>query len=177
MGLMGIGFVTVAAVQRWQIVDGTVGLYTAALLVGQAIGNLLAGFLADRFGHKLSLEIGISAMIFAFLLAWLAPSPMFYYVVFACIGFSMGARIVSGIMIAMEFSLSQHRPTYIGISNTVAGLGSSLASLLGSWIAGFSYNGLFALTAGINLISLILFRRYVMEPRYESVLSTIDEKF
>jgi len=51
LGGMGSGFVTVWVVQRWHIPDSTVGLFTASLLIGQTIGNLTFGLLADRFGH------------------------------------------------------------------------------------------------------------------------------
>jgi MFS family permease len=167
MGMMGSGFVAVAAIQRWHVTDSTVGLYTVALLIGQASGNLLSGFLADRFGHKLSLEIGGTSAIIAFVLAWLAPSSNWYYAVFLGIGIAVGAIIVSGIMIAMEFSSSAQRPTYIGISNTIVGLGGGIAPLLGGWLAHMSYNILFALSAAISLLSLVLFRWSVKEPRHE----------
>jgi len=168
IGMMGTGFVAVAAIQRWHVTDRTVGHYTVALLIGQAGGNLLSGFLADRFGHKLPLEVGITSAIIAFVLAWLAPSSLWYYAVFLGIGVAIGTIIVSGIMITMEFSSPAQRPTYIGISNTVVGLGGGVAPLIGGWLAGFSYNLLFVLSAGINLMSLLLFRWYVKEPRHES---------
>lgn len=177
LGMMGLGFVTVAAVQQWHVADSTVALYTVALLVGQASGNLLAGLLADRFGHKLSLEIGVTSAVIAFTLAWLAPSPLWYYGVFILLGVVLGARIVSGIMITMEFSPPAQRPTYIGISNTIAGLSDALAPFLGGWLAGFSYKWLFVLSAGISLLSVLFFRRYVKEPRHEpnnTVLSSIQ---
>ena len=49
LGGMGSGFVTVAAVNRWAVSDGTVGVYTMALLIGQTAGTLAAGFLAGAF--------------------------------------------------------------------------------------------------------------------------------
>jgi hypothetical protein len=52
----------------------------------------------------------------------------------------------------------------------MVGLGAGLAPLIGSWIAGFSYQWLFALTAGINLTALFLFYTNVREPRYQSTM-------
>jgi MFS family permease len=175
MGGMGVGFVTVAAVRQWQIADSTAGLYTVALLLGQAGGNLLSGFLSDHFGHKFPLEIGAVCMALAFILAWLAPAPVWYYPVFTFIGISIGIIFVSGIMITMEFSPSKYRPTYIGIANTIIGLGGSVAPLVGGWLASWSYDVLFVLSAGINLISLILFRWYVKEPRHQPENDVITE--
>jgi MFS family permease len=166
LGTMGAGFVTVAAVQRWRVPDATVGLYTVALLGGQTVGNLLAGWLADHLGHKLSLEISAAAACIAFALAWLAPSPLWYYAIFGFLGISNGASLVSGTLIAMEFSEPAQRPTYIGITNTTLGAAGSLAPLLGGWLAGFSYDWLFALSACVTLLGLALLRWRVGDPRH-----------
>ncbi|HXV42433.1 MAG TPA: MFS transporter [Anaerolineae bacterium] len=169
LGSIGAGFITIAVIKRWQVSDSTVGLYTAALLLGQMIGNLLSGLLADRFGHKLSVEIGGAAAMIAFTLAWLAPSAAWYYPVFFCWGISFGITIVSGVLIVLEFSPPAHRPTYIGITNTGLGLANGIAPLLGGWLATFSYNWLFALSAGINLLGLVLLYWQVKEPRWQQV--------
>lgn len=165
MGNMGLGFVTVAAVQRWQVPDSTVGVYTAALLLGQTLGNVAFGFLADRFGHKLSLELSALASFLAFALAWLAPSADWYLVVFALQGVALGAIIVSGILVAMEFCGPSRRPTYVGMANTGVGLASVIAPLIGAWLASVSYSWLFALSAVINLVALAMIRWWVQEPR------------
>jgi MFS family permease len=167
LGSIGAGFITIAVIKRWQVSDSTVGLYTAALLLGQMVGNLLSGLLADRFGHKLSVEIGGAAAMIAFTLAWLAPSAAWYYPVFVCWGMSFGITIVSGVLIVLEFSTPAHRPTYIGIANTGLGLANGVAPLLGGWLASFSYNWLFALSAGINLLALVLLHWQVKEPRWQ----------
>jgi MFS family permease len=166
LGTMGVGFVTVAAVGRWQVPDGTVGVYTAALLLGQTVGNLVSGFLADRLGHKLSLELSALVSILAFTLAWLAPSADWYYSVFALLGATSGATIVSGILLVLEFCEPQRRPTYVGLANTGVGLVSVVAPLLGAWLAGINYNWLFALSAGVNLVALAMMRWWVQEPRW-----------
>ena len=175
MGNMGVGFVTVAAVQRWDVPDSTVGVYTAALLLGQTVGNLIFGFLADRFGHKLSLELSALAAFLAFAIAWLAPGPNWYYLVFALMGVTLGAIIVSGILVAIEFCEPERRPTYAGMANTGVGLVSVAAPLLGAWLASFNYDWLFALSAGINLVALALMRWWVQEPRWVR-MSTIMAK-
>ncbi len=166
LGTMGIGFMTISAVQRWQINDEIVGFFTIALLIGQSLGNLSAGVVADRFGHKLPLEMGTAVLVLAFMLARLAPSSDFYYAVFAMIGFAIGMVLVSGIMISLEFSPPQFRPTYIGIANTIAGIGGGIAPLLGGWIAGKSYHWLFVLSAGCGAIGFMLLHWSVKEPRF-----------
>ncbi len=166
LGGMGTGFVTVAAVQRWQIADSIVGVFTAAMLIGQTLGNLVFGFLADKYGHKLSLELGALASFAAFVLAWLAPTPEWYYVVFGLLGVALGAIIVSGVLVVMEFSEPARRPTYVGMANTGVGLAAVAAPLIGAGLAGVDYGLLFAVAAIVNLAALSLMRWWVKEPRW-----------
>ena len=166
LGMLGMGFITVSAIQRWQVADGTVGFYTFALLIGQGCGNLLAGAMADRLGHKLSLELGITMAAVGFSLAWLAPTPNWYYAAFFFIGLSVGISIVSGTLISMEFSTPQQRPTYMGTANTVVGIGGVIAPLIGGLLAIYGYNWTFALSVIVCLIGLVLLRWTVREPRH-----------
>lgn len=165
LGGMGSGFVTVAAVSRWHVADSTAGLFTLALLAGQTLGTLICGFLADRFGHKLCLELGAVAGLAGFALAWLAPGPTWYYAVFALLGFLSGAVLVSGILIVMEFSVPERRPTYVGIANTGVGIVGAAAPLLGAALARLDYGALFAASAAVNLGACALFFWWVREPR------------
>lgn len=166
-GGMGAAFVTVSAVQRWAVPDGTVGLYTAALLVGQATGNLVAGWVADRRGHKLSLEMSCLACMAAFVLAWLAPAPEWYYGVFALWGMSQGAVIVSGILIVMEFTVDVERTTYFGIVNTAVGIGFVIMPLVGAGLAGIGYGWTFGISGVAALLAWVAFRWFVQEPRWQ----------
>lgn len=166
LGNLGTGFVTVSAIDRWQVPDAIVGLYTAVFLIGQMMGNLASGFLADRYGHKLSLEVGALSACLAFGLAWLAPSPEWIYVVFLLMGINLGTILVSGILVALEFSAPQRRPTYAGMTNTSIGLVGMVAPLLGAWLASASYGWLFAAGAAINLCAWVAMRWWVREPRW-----------
>lgn len=169
LGNMAAGFVTVAAIQRWFLADSTVGYFTAALLIGQTIGNLIAGFIADRFGHKLALQAGLLSLAAAYILAWLAPVPALFNLVFFLIGISGGIMIVSGILINLEFSRTEHRPTYVGIANTTMGIGGIMAPLIGGAIALIGYNSLFAVSAFFALAAFAMMVFVVVEPRRQTV--------
>lgn len=162
---MGTGFLTVSAIQRWGISDSTVGWYTAATLLGQTFGNLVFGLLADRHGHKLTLELSGAAALLSFGLAWLAATPAWFFAVFVLQGVSNGGILVSGIMVVMEFSPPHRRPTYAGLANTLTGLVSAAAPLLGTLIAGINYSALFALSTFVALVGMLLMRYRVREPR------------
>lgn len=166
LGGLGTGFITVSAINQWGIPDSTVGAFTAANLMGQAISTPIFGLLADRYGHKLSLELGAVAAALGFTIAWLAPGPSWYLVVFALIGALSGAVIVSGILVVMEFCRPEKRPTYAGLANTAVGVASVIAPLIGATLARYSYDWLFGLSAAIILVALFLLHFTVREPRH-----------
>jgi MFS family permease len=165
LGGMAAGFITVSAVERFQVPDSTAGLFTLAMLGGQVAANLLFGLMSDRFGHKVCLEIGLFASLLAFVIAWLAPSAAWYFVVFALYGVTQGSVIISGVMIIMEFSGPERRPTYVGVANTAVGVVAALAPLIGAGLASVGFSLLFAVAAGVTLVSLVMFRFVVREPR------------
>jgi MFS family permease len=166
VGRMAVGFLTVYAVQRWRLSDSRAGGFTAPLLIGQALSNLLFGALADRQGHKLVLELSTLSSVLAVGLAVFAPAPAWFYPVFALIGTSNAGFMLSGIMIIPEFSTSNLRPTYIGVNNTVTGAVAALAPVFGAWLAGtVGYRGLFAVASLIGLAGFVLLRWSVREPR------------
>lgn len=175
VGGMGIGFVTVSAVQRWQIGDGVVGLYTTFMLIGQTIGTLGFGLLADRRGHKFSVELGALALFLAFVIAWFAVVPQWYYVVFLLLGVVNGAMMVSGLMIVFEFSPARLRPTYTGLTNTSLGVLGIMTPLVGAWLASQNYDWLFAVSAAASLAGLVVIRWFVREPRFVQPAVVVPE--
>ena len=103
--------------------------------VGLAVSNLFFGFLADRKGHKLSLEICLLLNVLSLLLAIFAPTPAWFYLVFFLRGAVMAGTLISGISIVYEFTGAENRPTYIGLANTIPGVVGAVAPLIGGLLA------------------------------------------
>ena len=169
IGGMAVGFLTVYAVQTWDLPDGQAAIFTVSMLIGQALSNLLFGWLADRKGHKLVLELSALCGALAAGIASIAPAPAWFYVVFVLAGASTAGLILSGIMIVFEFCEPEIRPTYIGLNNSVIGVFAALTPLLGSWLAvTIGYQALFVISFVFGLAGLALLRWTVREPRYEN---------
>jgi len=166
IGGMASGFLAVYAVQRWQLPDSQAGIFTVSMLIGQALGNLIFGPLADRKGHKLVLELSALLGVLAVGVASLASTSVWFLFVFAFIGVSNAGIILSGIMIVFEFSSPDIRPTYIGLNNTLIGIAVAATPLIGAWIANTKgYQVLFVITAVVGLVGFALLRWTVREPR------------
>jgi MFS family permease len=163
---MATGFLVVYAVRTWNLPDAEASGFTLALQVGLALANLFFGFLSDRKGHKLSLEICLALSALSFALAIFAPSSFWFFPVFFLRGAVSAGTFISGISIVYEFTDAENRPTYIGLANTIPGVAGSAAPLIGGWLAGaISYQVVFILSAVIGTIGWVLLRFAVREPR------------
>ena len=100
------------------------------------------------------------------ILAILAPSAWWFFVIFFLRGAINAGTLVSGISIVYEFTTAENRPTYIGMANTIPGVAGALAPLVGGWLAGaVSYQAMFVVSAVIGTLSWVLLRFGVREPR------------
>jgi MFS family permease len=163
---MATGFLVVYTVRTWNLPDAEASGFTIALQIGLALANLFFGFLSDRKGHKLSLEICMIVSTLSLALAIFAPSPLWFFPIFFLRGAVNAGTFISGISIVYEFTDAENRPTYIGLANTIPGVAAGIAPMIGGWLAGaISYRAMFVLAAIIGLISWGLLRFAVHEPR------------
>jgi MFS family permease len=159
-------FLIIFLVTKWDLTDAQAAGFTIAMQVGIALSNLFFGLLADRKGHKLSLEICYLISAVSLILAILAPSAGWFYLVFFLRGALNGGTFVSGISIVYEFTTAESRPTYLGLANTLPGVAGFIAPLIGGWLAGAaSYPAMFALAALLGLASWGVLKFAVAEPR------------
>ncbi len=166
LGRMATGFATVYAVARWGLPDSVAGTFTMTLLLSQMAAYLFLGFVADRRGHKVVLEWGALVLAAAMALCLATPSPAWFYLVFVALGISSAADILSSLMIVLEFTGPQDRPTYVGLANTTSGLFTALGPLLGGAIASLSgYPLLFTVALAMTLLALGILHFLVREPR------------
>lgn len=164
---MATGFLAVYAAKQWNLSDSQAGWYVIAMQVGQALSNLLFGFLADRKGHKLNLEIVALLGAVSLVLAYLAPDSVWFFPIFFLRGAIFAGTVISSISIVLEFTHPEERPTYLGLANTLPGVAGVIAPLVGGWLAGVAgYGPMFIVSAVLAAASFIMIRWTVREPRY-----------
>ena len=163
---IAIGFLAVYAVQKWNLPDSRAGTFTIAMLIGQSLANLFFGWLADKKGNKIILEICVLATALSVGFAALAPEATWFYLVFFLAGISAAGFFMSGIMIVFEFCKPEIRPTYIGLNNTFNGIFAIAMPFIGGFLVRyFGYQVMFVVTFIILMIGLLLLRFWVQEPR------------
>ncbi len=134
---MATGFLVVYTVQTWNLPDAEASGFMIALQIGLTLANLFFGFLSDRKGHKLSLEICLLLSTLLLVLAIIAPSPWWFFPIFFLSGAVSAGTFISGISIVYEFTDAENRPTYIGLANTIPGI-VSVGRTFNWWLAGGS---------------------------------------
>jgi MFS family permease len=169
LGYMAAGLTAVYAVQRWELPDEQAGVFTTVLLVVQMIAHLAFGYLGDRYGHKRSLQWGMLAWAAGMLVALFAPSPDWFYLAFAAAGISSSAELVAGLMIVLEFSAPEDRPTYVGLGNTTKGIFYGLAPVIGGGLASLvGYRPVFVLAFLLTMAAWGWLTWRVEEPRHQN---------
>jgi MFS family permease len=159
------GFLAVYTLKHWNLLDGDVSLYNITLLVGTAAGNVIFGWLADRRGYKLVLELSALISVLAVVITIVAPSAIWFHLVFGLRGISAGGSFL-GSMIALEFGPEAIRPTYIGLNNTSSGIVTGGAPLIGGALASvMGYSGMFQVAVVLGCLGLVLLHFLVIEPR------------
>jgi MFS family permease len=158
LAVMGAAFYSVYAVQRHGANELEVGGMTSTLLATGIIANVGMGWIGDRWSRKGVMEIGLGVAVLGALLAWWAPSPAWFYLVFALTAVGNVAIWTIGISMSMDFGDETERPTYIGMSNTLIAPANILAPFLGGWLAQLGgYPAAFLASAAGGLAAILLF--------------------
>ncbi|MBI4610235.1 MAG: MFS transporter [Candidatus Rokubacteria bacterium] len=173
LGVMGSGFYTVYALQAHGAPTSQVGVFTAILLAGQTVGNLVFGWIADRAGHRLVLMAGVAAATVANLVAMAAPSAEVFGAVFGFAGVYVAAIHVSGLAVLLEFAPAEdEQPTYVGLGNTSLGPIMCAAPLAaGLMVDALGFELVFAAAAAFGATALGLLIGRVRDPRHVRALA------
>lgn len=140
-GLMGTNFYIIYLSRTFEASPLLLGWMTSVLSGSQILINPLMGWLGDKYSHRTALLIGGSAAFGSALIAQLAPTAEWFFLVFLLLAVANVAAWVIAIALTLEFGTLSERPIYIGLANTLTAPSTILAPVLGGWLAdtcGFS---------------------------------------
>lgn len=177
LAVMGFAFYAVYVVNEQGASEIGVGLMTSIFLGTQIIANPVMGWLGDRLGHRLLMEIGIVAAILSSVIAIIAPSAAWFYLVFILAGIANVAVWTLALAMILEFGSEADRPAYIGMGNTFVAPMSILAPIFAGWIVdSISYQAAFLATAVAGLTTLIVLHWLVKNPpRHNRMMENPDD--
>jgi MFS family permease len=165
LAIMGWAFYTVFAVDQQGASKLSAGWMTAVLLAVKIISNPVMGWLSDHWSHKATMELGLGAATLSALLAYWAPSPGWFYLVFALAGIADGAIWTVALSMTLGFGNEAERPAYIGLANTLIAPANILAPFLGGWLAELAgYPAAFLFSAVGGVAAALIFQFQVRDP-------------
>ena len=167
---MGFAFYTIYAVREFGMDEKLVGFLTGILLFTEVAMNPILGWLGDRRGHLLTLQIGTVATIASVLLAVFASSVAWFFPIFILAGVANVAVWTVPLSITLEFGTEAQRPTYIGLSNTLIAPATFIAPVLaGVLIDKSGYDISFLVSGAAGLITLLVLILGVKDPRQHAL--------
>jgi MFS family permease len=172
--VMASAFFTVFAVNYHAVSELEVGVMTGLLLGIQIIANPILGWLGDHWSHKRVMEIGILMAAASALIAWQAPSPQWFYLVFILMGISNVATWTISLTMVLHFGEPADRPTYVGMANTLVAPFVIMVPFLAGWLAeGFGYEAMFIISALIGLLTTLIIHVFLKD-QY-TIKSVVEE--
>jgi MFS family permease len=178
---LAIPFYIIFALDVLHLGPESVGVFTAAQVVGSIASAPLMAWLSERRGTRsvVRLVAGMAVLLpliglTLFLLrSSIGPAPLAVIAsaIFVLMGGVNNGNMAGFTNYLMEYAPGAQRPVYIGLANTLNGL-VLVAPLVGGWIlAGSSYPVLFALAAMVSGAGLAA-TRWLREPRAGGISKT-----
>ena len=158
-----------------------IGFLNTITFIAAAMGRLLSGYMADRFGRRTMLNVNLALFTFGAIGCALAPGYTMLAIARFVVGFGLGGEITTAVTMLAEFCSAKFRGTAVGLIN-VGGGG------LGNMLAPAFALGVFALFPGENAwrwlfgclvlpaLFIVFYRRFIPEtPRYLLSKGRVDE--
>ena len=153
----------------WQVEAGTAGLAATVTLLASALGGWLAGYLADRIGRVLTLQITILWFSFFSLVCAFVQNFEQLLVARALLGLGFGGEWAAGAVLMGETIRAQYRGRAVGSVQSGWAIGWGMAVLAQAVLFSYlppetAWRWMFAIGALPALLVFYL-RRYVEEPK------------
>ncbi|MFM9924604.1 MFS transporter [Variovorax sp. H27-G14] len=157
---------------QWGLSASDIGLLNTVTFSCAAIGRIISGFVADRYGRRVMLSIDLLLFTLGAGVCAMAPNFAVMALGRAIVGFGLGGEIAIAVTMLAEFCSTKFRGTAVGLVNVGAGgLGNFLApgfGLLVFWMfpGDNAWRWLFACLMVPALLGAF-YRRYIPEtPRF-----------
>lgn len=125
-----IAFVLPALAKQWDLSTAQMGYIGSIGLVGMALGAVLAGSLADRYGRKRMFAATLVIYSIATGLCSVAPSYEWLLVFRFLVGFGLGGQLPVAVTLVSEYSPPEARGKFIVLLESFWGVGWLAAALI-----------------------------------------------
>jgi len=186
-GIITLPFYVVYARDVLCLPQEMVGVFVSAQMIGAAISAFFWGFLSDKYGNKIVVQLsGLIGMLIPILVLSIGtfyslfgysgysgnnPGKLLiiaYATAFVLLGMNINGNFIGQTNLLLEVAPPERRTTYIGITNAATAFVTLLPLLGGYIIQWTSYNVAFLISFSFMLIGLF-FSLNIAEPRSNAV--------
>ena len=137
-------------------------------MAGMVVGNIVFGYLADSFGHKINLILLAGASAAGSIVAMWATNILVYGLTFVFMSWTLSLQGISRLSFVAELCSERDRPTYIALTNTLTAPTVTIGILFG-WIArAYGFHTMFGAAVIIGLLATAWFYFFVSDPRSDT---------
>lgn len=167
--MMPLAFYGVDLQSRFDLPLSAAGGFTLALVTGQAIFNILFGYLGDLFGRKLAISGFFVGHLLAGITALTASEPWMAYLTFLFVGMAMGAGQSSFMVFLYEFAGEggDRKLYYAALDTAVAPFIVVYISVAGLIVETLGMSILYGISIGILVLGMLVFLLKVDAPQSE----------
>jgi MFS family permease len=159
-------FVAIHALRKLELPDTFLGVFLIAQTAGSVSGNLLGGWIGDRFGGKAVVVFSHGAFLLFCALAPFVDTLAGFYLLFFLLGFSFIGGQIGMATLGFEISPLQKRVSYLTIQSVFMMPGMLLASVCASVLRGITTNlTILIVPAAVLVLISVVCVLQVREPR------------
>jgi putative MFS transporter len=164
---LALAFVLPVLVGLWHLTPGQVGVLIAAGYLGQVIGALLFGWLAERFGRVPSVTVAVGLMSVMSVVCALSGNVQALFVTRFVQGIGVGGEVPIAAAYINELSQAKGRGRFFILYELIFPLGLLAAAQLGSFIVPrFGWEYMFLVGGIPGLLILFFLARLPESPRW-----------
>jgi len=176
--VLAIAYVLPTLIGVWKLAPRTIGVLISSSFLGQIVGALFFGWLAERIGRLRCAKITIalySLMSFLCAMSWNVPSLLMFRTIQ---GIGLGGEVPVAAAYINEISRAKGRGRFFLIYELIFPMGLVGASLLGFWLVPrFGWRTMFLIGGLPAILVLVLFARNILpeSPRWLVSKGRFDE--
>ncbi|WP_166462788.1 MFS transporter [Amycolatopsis acidicola] len=153
---LSVGYVLPALAEDWHVNAGNLSGVVIASTIGEILAALLVAPLADRFGRRTLIRIGVGCIAVCTLATAFSQSVEMITILRFCTGLGVGAATPNIISLSSEYAPARARATVVTtIGLGLAGGGFVAGLVAGSLIPAFGWRSVFAVGGAVALVLLV----------------------
>jgi MFS transporter, putative metabolite:H+ symporter len=175
-GTLTIGYVLPVLAGLWKLTPQNIGFLISSAFVGQILGGLYFGWLAERIGRvrAATYAVGVYALTsLACALSWNFSSLLLLR---AIQGIGLGGEVPVGATYINEISRAKGRGRFFLLYELIFPTGLTGAAVLGFWLVPrYGWRSMFIIGGVAGLLAMFVIRRLSESPRWLMSKGRFDE--